>query len=146
MTRSGKLKPIINVAEILQQGKARRLAATTAIIVKAEQRIDQLRNFDQEYKNRLRQQPTAVQQPEWLQNQTRFFNRLFEAIDLESRFVSEAKQTLERQKMEWLGSRNRTVSLQTLSDNYRADEQKQKQKREQKMLEDFARPGRTKPV
>jgi flagellar protein FliJ len=133
MSRAKKLQPVLKIAELNQQDRARSLFQTSVKINKSEERLKLIEEYCDEYSNKETPQDKA----HWLQNHAAFLDQLTKAVDLERQSISEMNGVLEDQKRELLLSSNRSEALQSLAGTYRDAELREKRKKLERTLDDM---------
>lgn len=141
MTKSKRIKPIVNLAENHEKAAARELGDRLKNLDFHEKRLEELLQYREEYHRKL----SGAQglDARALQEYHIFLARLNEAIHQQKKLVQQAGKERDDSRETWLGKRTRTQALNKVVDRYRADELKQAERKEQKETDEFA--GRSKP-
>jgi len=124
---------------------AEALARTMKAATEAESKHTLLIEYRQDYVKNLNKILEAGMGAEAYQNFQNFFKKLDQAINGQGDVVEMAKQQVTIQRQLWQESQRKKLSYDVLSQRSDKREQKVEQKRDQKMMDEFAmRISRTK--
>lgn len=134
MTQSSRrINPLLSRAQEREDAVARELARHQQVLSQHESRLDELRNYAEEYAN----SQLAATSPAQLANRRAFVERLQSAVEQQSRAVDTNRRTVEVERSRLLlASRDKQV-LEKLAASYRAQEQKVDERRSQREMDDL---------
>ncbi len=131
MKRSRRLEPVVKVAESSEQRAAQALGDSQLALTQAEQRQAELENYRQEYTQRFHAAGalgmTAVQMMDY----RTFLANLDRAIAEQTMLVEHASSLVEQQREAWFSQRGKVKMLDNVVARYRADEQRDANRKEQ---------------
>ena len=139
--RSERLDPVRKVAGMDEQDASRELAHSQQVLAEQEGRLEQLRNYRDEYRRMLSGGGGQAVDPRRLRDQRAFLARLDEVIDQQEQVVQKSLEQYEQQRSGWVEARSRVNALGQAADRYRRDEQRQADRREQREQDDLAHKG-----
>ncbi|RRQ20920.1 flagellar export protein FliJ [Thiohalobacter thiocyanaticus] len=138
MTRSKRIKPVVDVAERREQEQARRLGAAQRELEQQRQQLDQLIQYRDEYARQFENAGNTGLSVARLQDYRVFLARLNQAIDQQRQRISQSEQACEQQRQHWLASRTRAQALDKVADRYREEENQAQERRDQTESDEFA--------
>ncbi len=142
MTRSERMKPVVEVAESRERKAAREFAEHQHMVETECQRLDDLQGFRKEYLRGMQTQGesgmTAARLRQWQQ----FMAGLDRAIEQQRQQVASVESQLEQKRQQWFLARGKHKALGKVVERYRADEERVRSKREQKEIDEFAQRKR----
>ena len=143
MTRSDRMKPVVEVAESRERKAARRFAEQQRLVEVERQRLSDLQRFRTEYLRGMQEQGavglTAARLRQWQQ----FMNGLDRAIEQQRQQIQAAESQLEERRQQWFQARGKHQALGKVVERYRAEEERAQAKQEQKETDDFAQRKRS---
>jgi flagellar protein FliJ len=124
---------------------AEALALAMKTVGEAQNKHDLLREYRQDYVKKLNKQMESGISAEEYQNFHNFFSKLDQAVIGQQEMVEFAKRQEKVQRQLWQESQRKKLSYEVLSQRTTKRELKAEQKRDQKMMDEFAmRAGRVK--
>ena len=111
----------------------------------AEQQLQQLFGYQQEYSQKLTATDSASMSPHLLRDYQSFIAKLRLSIEQIHIDIENKKQFCEIQKQAWLKCRSRSHALNSVVEKYKLEEFKQQEKYEQKEQDEHAQRIVTKP-
>jgi flagellar FliJ protein len=138
MTKSERLKPLVKVAESKEKNAAKELGECVRIVQERQQRLDQLKQYRQEYAVRFQQEGASGISAQKMNDYRAFIVRLDAGIKEQERLVIEAQRLLEDKKSFWHSKRSRTKALDNAVSRYRTDELRAVERREQRESDERA--------
>jgi flagellar FliJ protein len=128
-----RLAPLQTVAESREDEAVRRLLECQRELAERRSRLEELRSYAQDYAA----QPGGST-PLLMANRHAFMNRLAEAERVQQQLVDEAQLAVDAERARWLLSRRDVSVLDQLAACYRAREQQQVERREQRSSDELA--------
>jgi flagellar FliJ protein len=129
--RSKRLEPVVKVAENREQQAARALGDAQSALAQAEQRLQELKTYREEYIERFHangaQGMSAVQMGDY----RLFLSKLARAIEQQAELVQQAAAVVEQQRQKWFNRRGKVKMLDNVVSRYQADEQRVLDRKEQ---------------
>ncbi len=126
---------------------AEALALAMKAVGEAQNKHDLLREYRQDYVKKLNKQMESGISAEEYQNFQNFFIKLDQAVIGQQEVVEFAKRQEKVQRQLWQESQRKKLSYEVLSQRTTKRELKVEQKKDQKMMDEFAmRAGRVKNV
>ncbi len=143
MTRSNKLKPVVNHVDQREQTALQAVAFSQQQLQQQQARLQQLMQYKQEYIEQHSQPQTcsALQ----LQEFHRFLDQLEETIKGQQQIVLMAQQELDIKRKHWKLSRSRSQAMHKVVDRIQSHEREKADKQEQKLMDEVALRSSVKP-
>jgi len=138
MANTSALETLIELAQRESDDAAKRLGAALKAVEEAEQKLQMLHGYRDDYANRLDQQQMAGITPFAYRNFVAFVGKLDNAINGQAEVVKHAKYKSDQEKKAWQESERKRLSYRTLNERALAEAQKIADKRDQKMMDDHA--------
>ena len=138
MANTSALETLIELAQRDSDDAAKRLGAALKAVEEAEQKLQMLMGYRDDYANRLDQAQMAGITPFAYQNFVAFIGKLDNAINGQREVVKHAKYKSDHEKKTWQESERKRLSYRTLNERAVAEAQKIADKRDQKMMDDHA--------
>ncbi len=142
MTRSKRMRPVVNVAASKEQEAARLLGECQREVDLREARLHELLAYQTEYAARFETSGGDGLDMARLQDYRVFLARLNEAIALQRRLVEAARLDCEAKKNAWLGTRQHAQAIDKVVDRFRRDEVRAQGRREQAETDERAQQSR----
>lgn len=138
MAKPFSLQTVLELMQIRADDATLRLAQLIANERDANNKLEMLQQYRDEYATRFKQAAQNGIPPRQWHNYQEFINRLDEAIDAQRQAVAmQAKHTADGQS-HWQQQRKKLKAFDTLSDRHFASEEAQEVRREQKTQDEFA--------
>ena len=138
MAKRFPLQTLLDLAQNRSDESGRKLQQLRVKWQEAEQKLIQLANFREEYRNRLLQNTQqGIQMATWREFQL-FMDKLDRAIHFQSDAVAKCKQSWEAGQREWLERQRQMKAYDTLSHRHAAGEARREAKIEQNEQDEFA--------
>lgn len=138
MANPSALETLIELAQRDSDDAAKRLGAALKGVEEAEQKLQMLLGYRDDYANRLDQAQMAGITPFAYANFVAFVGKLDNAINGQQEVLKHAKYKSELEKTTWQESERKRLSYRTLNDRAAALALKIENKRDQKMMDDHA--------
>ncbi len=136
MTKSQRLKPVIQVSESKERGEAVLLGQSLEALRGQERRLDELRAYLDEYRRLFNEEGVKGLGVRRLHSYRGFIVRLTQTVDYQHRRVEEARQEYERQKRAWQTARMRCQVLDKVATKHLQTERRDRDRREQREADD----------
>jgi len=138
MANTSALETLIELAQRDSDDAAKRLGVALKAVEEAEQKLQMLLGYRDDYANRLDQQQMAGITPFAYQNFVAFVGKLDNAINGQREVLKHAQYKSDQEKKTWQESERKRLSYRTLNERAVAEAQKIADKRDQKMMDDHA--------
>ncbi|MBD8528829.1 MULTISPECIES: flagellar export protein FliJ [unclassified Massilia] len=138
MANTSALETLIELAQRDSDDAAKRLGAALKEVENAQQKLNMLLGYRDDYANRLDQAQMNGITPFAYANFVAFVGKLDNAINGQQEVVKHAKYKSELEKTTWQESERKRLSYRTLNDRAAAEALKIENKRDQKMMDDHA--------
>jgi len=138
MANTSALATLIELAQRDSDDAAKRLGAALKAVEEAEQKLQMLNGYRDDYANRLDQQQMAGITPFAYQNFVAFVGKLDNAINGQREVLKHAQYKGDQEKKAWQESERKRLSYRTLNERAVAEALKTADKRDQKMMDDHA--------
>ena len=138
MTRSKRIKPVVDVAERQEQEQAQRLGAARRELEQQRQQLEQLILYRDEYARQFESAGTTGLSVARLQDYRVFLSRLNQAIEQQRAAIARTEQACNEQQQHWLASRTRHQALGKVAERYRDEEHQARERRDQIESDEFA--------
>ena len=143
--RSKRMQPVAQHADQKEQEAVRLFVDAQRAVEAAEQQLQQLFGYQQEYSQKLTDTDSASMSPHLLRDYQSFIAKLRLSIEQIHIDIENKKQFCEIQKQAWLKCRSRSHALNSVVEKYKLEEFKQQEKYEQKEQDEHAQRIVTKP-
>jgi len=138
MANTSALETLIELAQRDSDAAAKRLGAALRSVEEAEQKLNMLLGYRDDYANRLDQAQMNGITPFAYANFVAFVGKLDNAINGQQEVLKHAKYKSELEKTTWQESERKRLSYRTLNERAAAEALKIENKRDQKMMDDHA--------
>lgn len=138
MANPSALETLIELAQRASDDAAKRLGAALKGVEEAEQKLNMLLGYRDDYAQRLDQAQMAGITPFAYANFVAFVGKLDNAINGQQEVLKHAKYKSDLAKTAWQESERKRLSYRTLNDRAAAEALKIENKRDQKMMDDHA--------
>lgn len=138
MTRSKRMRPILDIAETREKEAATVLGVAQQALEQQQQRLQDLEQYRQEYNAYVQQVGAQGVTASRLQDLYRFVNSLDSAVGQQTRMVEVARQHVAAKLRAWQDARGKHKALGKVIERLQDDEEKAVAKREQKETDEFA--------
>jgi len=130
------MKPIVHHADQREQTALGHMAEAQQALHQLQQQQAQMQDYRDEYLAGLGSGVTGFNGQQ-LRDYRAFLQRLGGVIDQLGFQIQEAGQRLEQRRKEWLACRSRTQALEKVMQNYQHQENREEQRREQKLQDEM---------
>jgi flagellar FliJ protein len=141
MTKSERLKPVQRVNESREKDAARALGHSVQTLQQQEQRLAELQQYRDEYDKQIQEMGAKGVNASRLQQVQNFLHNLNRAISHQQQIVELASREREQKRHSWQQAHGKTQVMSKVIERYRADEQYQANKRDQKENDEHALNG-----
>lgn len=144
-SRAARLAPVIEMAAKAEQEAARLLGQGQTQLNQAEAKLGELEQYFSDYQQQWMQQGSQGVSGQWLMNYQRFLSQLESAIGQQQRSVNWYRDNLKKLRQQWHQRHARVEGLSKLVESYQKEARIAADKREQKLLDEYAQrlSGRT---
>ena len=138
MKNSFRLKVVQNLAQKASDDAATRLGMLNAEVAKADQKLDMLLQYREDYRNRLRGTMNQdVHTAAWM-NLQQFLGKLDEAIEQQHTACALARQAVARGQTDWQSKQVQVKAYDKLERRHQAVQFERVKKLEQHATDEFA--------
>ncbi|MCW8157320.1 flagella biosynthesis chaperone FliJ [Stutzerimonas stutzeri] len=137
-SRAARLAPVIEMAERAERDAARLLGQAQMQLTQAETKLAELEQYFGDYQQQWMQQGSQGVSGQWLMNYQRFLSQLESAIGQQQRSVNWYRDNLLKLRQQWHQKHARVEGLSKLIESYQREARIAADKREQKLLDEFA--------
>ena len=141
MANTSALETLIELAQRDSDAAAKRLGAALRSVEEAEQKLNMLLGYRDDYANRLDQAQMNGITPFAYANFVAFVGKLDNAINGQQEVLKHAKYKSELEKTTWQESERKRLSYRTLNERAAAEALAVENKRDQKLMDDHAARG-----
>lgn len=134
--KSTRLKTVVQLAEQREQRAAKILADTRKRLLMAEQQMESLRAYQNDYANNFIRLAGKPSHPAMLANYTGFYRSLNRAEDIQLKQIETIREQLERAMQHWQLQYQRRQNMVKLLKTALATEEQLEEKRLQRQLDD----------
>lgn len=138
MANTSALETLIELAQRDSDAAAKQLGSALKDVEQAEQKLQMLLGYRDDYAHRLDQAQMAGITPFAYANFVAFVAKLDNAIHGQQEVLKHAKYKSELEKTRWQESERKRLSYRTLNERAAAEALKIANKRDQKMMDDHA--------
>lgn len=138
MLRSKRLQVVLSLEERREQEALERLGQARERLQQQQGQLADLRRYQQEYRERIRQQRQGQVSASLLHSCQAFISQLDTAINQQQRAVDMAAREFESRRQEWLQARERRRGMEMYIDSCRRQEQREQDARDQKLADEAA--------
>ncbi len=137
MKRSQRLDPVIKVAENREQQAARSLGDSQSALSQTQQRLDELKNYREEYIQRFHATGAVGMSAVQMADYRLFLSNLSRAIEQQNGLVQQAIATVEQQRQQWFTRRGKVKMLGNVVSRLQTDEQRVVDRKEQREQDEY---------
>jgi len=131
MKRSQRFEPVVKVAENREQQAARSLGDSQSALSQAQQRLDELKKYREEYIQRFHANGAMGMSAVKMGDYRLFLSNLSGAIKQQAGLVQQAAAVVEQQRQQWFARRGKVKMLGSVVSRFQADEQRVADRKEQ---------------
>lgn len=137
-SRAARLLPVIEMAERAEREAAKALGRTQQLMAQAEGKLGELERYRGDYQQQWITEGRQGVSGQWLMNYQRFLTQLEGAIGQQRQAVSWHQNSVNKARDLWQQRYARLEGLRKLVERYQQEARLAEDKREQKMLDEFA--------
>lgn len=138
MPKSSALDTLIELAQRETDDAAKRLGAALKAVEEAEEKLQMLLGYRDDYATRLEQAQMAGITPMAHRNFVAFVDKLENAINGQREVIKHAEYKSGIEKTAWQGSERKRLSYRTLNERAAAEALRVENKRDQKAMDEHA--------
>lgn len=136
--RAQRLLPVIDMAQTAEQEAAAKLRQYQAALQQAQQQLQNLEHYRDDYQQQWIDKDQAGVSGQWLMNYQRFLSQLEVAIEQQQKSLAWHENNVRSSQTVWQQAYARLEGLRKLVQRYREEAQKAADKQEQKLLDEMA--------
>jgi flagellar protein FliJ len=136
--RAQRLLPVIDMAQTAEQEAAAKLRQYQAALQQAQQQLQNLEHYRDDYQQQWIDKGQAGVSGQWLMNYQRFLSQLEVAIEQQQKSLAWHENNVRSSQTVWQQAYARLEGLRKLVQRYREEAQKAADKQEQKLLDEMA--------
>lgn len=136
--RAQRLLPVIDMAQTAEQEAAAKLRQYQAALQQAQQQLQNLEHYRDDYQQQWIDKGQAGVSGQWLMNYQRFLSQLEVAIEQQQKSLAWHENNVRSSQTVWQQAYARLEGLRKLVQRYREEAQKAADKQEQKLLDEVA--------
>ena len=137
MAKAFNLQPLLEIMQTRVDEKTRQLGQLIAAEQNARSRLQLLKQYREEYFQKLRNAISQGLTPLALRNYQDFISRIDEAITQQTRAVDHSARSTANGQAEWREHNQRLKAIDTLSQRHDARELYRENRAEQKLMDEF---------
>lgn len=138
MQRSQRLGVVLAVEKRKEQQALERMGEARDLVTQHEQKIQQLQQYQQEYRQQIRDGQQGRIAVSRLQAWQAFMGQLEQLIGQQQRQLEQASQVFETRRSEWLRAWEKHRGMENFIASCRQQEQREQDSREQKQADEAA--------
>ncbi|GGX98554.1 flagellar export protein FliJ [Massilia dura] len=138
MASTSQLTTLIDMAQSETDDAAKRLGAALKAVSDAEEKLNMLIGYRDEYSRKFQETQQAGITPMAYRNFQAFMDKLDSAIHGQEEVVRHSKKRGDLEKATWQAAERKRVSYSTLRDREAVKQQKVEAKRDQKAMDEHA--------
>lgn len=136
--RSKRMQPVASHAEQKEQEAVQVFAEAQKALKSAEEQLQQLLDYREEYKQQLSSQQQQTMSMRRVRDYQLFIDNLSSAVETAYRELEVKKKICEEKRNSWLACRSRSHALGAVVEKYQQEEQQYREQLEQKEQDDYA--------
>ncbi|MCG8534096.1 MAG: flagellar export protein FliJ [Pseudomonadales bacterium] len=136
MKKSQRLLPVRQLKQQEERTEAKKLAQVQQELAAAKQQLQELDSYLKDYFNTVSSQQSQIHNAAQLGQYQNFITRLKEAISRQNQDVMQREQALKMQSKKWFEASSRLKVMDDLIEKARLEEQREQDKKEQKLQDD----------
>lgn len=144
MTKSKRLRPVVDMMDSREREAARALGEQLAQLTQKQRQLGELLAYRDEYSQRLRAAGGSGMGARQIEEFQRFLDRIGTAIDQQQQQVALAQRGYEEQRRRYFRSRQRAMAVDKVMSRYRQRERQTEQCKEQRESDERAQRMQTK--
>jgi len=141
MAQASALDTLIDLAQRDSDAAAKRLGAALKLVEEAEQKLEMLTGYRDEYARKLDAAQVAGITPFAYHNFVAFIGKLDNALNGQREVLKHAQYKADTERTTWRESERKRLSYRTLNERAASEAAKLQNKRDQKMMDDHAARG-----
>lgn len=138
MTRSQRLKPILNLAENQEMDAARKLSEWRQQLIRRQGKLNELMQYRTEYHQRFQDDAGRGMHGRQINDFYLFISGLESAIKKQRQQIQQTEVICEQMKQQYLDRHKDTRVMDKVVERFRGDEQIQQRRSEQKEMDEHA--------
>jgi len=132
MTRAQRLQPVQTVVDENERRRAEELAAAEQQVAASEKRLNELTQYEADYRGNYRQRVEAGMASLELRDYQAFLARLGDAVRQQQQLLSNAKLNRDVQLKKWQEAARRAKAIEHVVENWQAEDRRVAERRDQR--------------
>ncbi|HEX7013766.1 MAG TPA: flagellar export protein FliJ [Steroidobacteraceae bacterium] len=145
MTRAQRIKPVQTLVEDAERKLQRSLAGAQRQLVQAEAKLAELERYCEEYRKQFAERALKGMDAPGLRDYQVFLARLNEAIRQQQAIVARARAERDAERQRWQRAATRAKALGHVVEQWRIEEQRIQDRREQREIDERAQRQVSRP-
>lgn len=137
-SRAARLAPVIDMAERAEREAAQALGRCQQLLSQAQGKLGELERYRGDYQQQWINQGQLGVSGQWLMNYQRFLTQLETAVGQQRQAIAWQQNNVDKAREVWQQRYARLEGLRKLVQRYLHEARQAEDKREQKMLDEFA--------
>ena len=138
MLRSQRLAVVLSLEERKEQEALERMGEARKLVEQQRQQIENLNQYQQEYRDQIRSSQQGVVDVRRLQSWQAFIAQLDQVIAQQQKQLDQAEKVFETRRSEWQEAYERKRGMEKYIESCRLQEQREQDVREQKLADEAA--------
>jgi len=138
MTKPFTLQPLLELMQNRADEASKHLGKLISAEQNARSRLEMLEQYRAEYADKLRDVTAQGLTRQVLANYQDFLSRIDEAIQQQTQVIKQSANNTQRGQQHWQQQNSKLKAIDTLAIRHEKKEQKQLEKQEQKLLDEFS--------
>ena len=138
MTRSKRIRPVVEIAENRERDAARQLGVSRQSVAEQERRLEELLQYREEYNQRLTGEGSNRMGARKLQEYQVFLSRLNQAVEQQKLLLAKVKRECDEKSQHWAKHRTHAKVMNKVEERYLKQERHQEDKQDQKEMDEHA--------
>ena len=132
MTRSERMQPVREVVGANERREAGELAMTEKRLAESEQKLNELKQYEQDYRDGFNARVSAGMGGNGLRDYQQFLARLMDAIRQQTQVVARARSERDAQQGHWRDAAQRHKAVDRVVENWKSEERRAADRVEQR--------------
>jgi flagellar protein FliJ len=138
VTRSERMQPVQKITTANERREAGQLAVSEEKLLACEQKLSELKQYEQDYRDGFNARVTAGMGGSGLRDYQQFLARLVDAIRQQAQIVARARSERDAQQDQWREAAQRNKAIDQVVETWKVEERRYADKREQRESDERA--------
>jgi flagellar protein FliJ len=143
MSRSRRMQPVQQAVNEAERQRAERLAESEKRVADSEHKLEELQKYRADYQNAFNQRVSGGINNAGLRDYRSFLAKLNDAVRQQTQIVATARAERDAQRQQWQQAAQRAKSIDNVVEQWRDDERRTAERREQRDSDERAQRPRT---